>query len=352
MKKIILLILILLLTGCYDYVEIDNLAIISGIIIDYDNNDYVLTSQIIENDKETEFKTFTTKGNTIEECIFKLSKVLNKDIFISHLKSLIITENIIKNKIDFYDYFVRDPKSKMNFHIYYINSKYKDKLFNINNKIDSSLYLEDLIKSNNNSYSSSTPLLFMDYLYKELNFGIDNIYPNIEIKKNNDKDNIYLNNLISFSKNNEQIILNDSESIFYNILTNNLNKTVINIPCEDKSFSLIINNSKTKYSFNNILNFNISLKGKLSSYNCKQDLDKKETIDLLSKYTNAYVKHNVNKIVNKSKDNNIDFLGIGNYIYKHNNKYIKKLNSNNYLTDINHNIKVKTIITSIGEMRK
>ena len=70
MKKLIILISIFLLTGCYDYIEIDDLAIISGIVLDYQNDKYNLTSQIIENDKETKIKTITTEGNTIEECIY------------------------------------------------------------------------------------------------------------------------------------------------------------------------------------------------------------------------------------------------------------------------------------------
>ena len=48
MKKIILLIAIFLLGGCYDYAEIDDLGIIVGLIIDYKDNKYEITSQILE----------------------------------------------------------------------------------------------------------------------------------------------------------------------------------------------------------------------------------------------------------------------------------------------------------------
>ena len=96
MKKIIILLIsILLLSGCYDYVEINDLVIITGMLIDYENDNYVITNQLIENEKESIVKIYKTEGKTIDECISKLSKLLNKDIFISHLKSLIITENLI-----------------------------------------------------------------------------------------------------------------------------------------------------------------------------------------------------------------------------------------------------------------
>lgn len=53
MKKIlILLIMILSLTGCKDYIEINDLAILTGIVIDYTDNMYEITAQLIVNDKK------------------------------------------------------------------------------------------------------------------------------------------------------------------------------------------------------------------------------------------------------------------------------------------------------------
>ena len=46
MKKIILLFILLLLTGCKDYTEINDLGIISGMIIDYKDNKYEITTEI------------------------------------------------------------------------------------------------------------------------------------------------------------------------------------------------------------------------------------------------------------------------------------------------------------------
>ena len=117
MKKIILIILILLTTGCKDYTEINDFAIINGIILDYNNNKYEMISELLINEKETKIEVIKTTGKTIDQCLSKISKLSNKDIFISHLKTLILTENIINNKINIYDYFLRSSKSKMNFYV-------------------------------------------------------------------------------------------------------------------------------------------------------------------------------------------------------------------------------------------
>ena len=339
MKKIILLSIILLLTGCYDYVEIDDIAIMTGMIIDYKDNMYEITSQIIENENESKTKIYITTCKTITDCISDISKSSNKEISISHLKILVLTENLIKSESNYYDYFLRNPKSKMNFYIYTINNEDKDKIFNIYNDDSSSIYIKELMDFNSKVLSSSVKLSFIDLIYKKEEYGIEIIYPNITI--NDDK--ISLQNLIFYS--NGKITLNDTETIFYNMLTNNINKTVLEIPCNNNTFSLTIDNLKTKYKWkDNIFNIKISIDSKITDYNCNNDTD------TLSKISNKFIKDNISNIITIAKDNNYDFIGIGNYIYKHDYKFYNSWN--NKLKDIKTNITVDTVINSIGETRK
>ena len=52
MKKIILLLIILLLSGCSDYKELNNLAIANTIGIDKKDNEYKLCIEVLNTDKE------------------------------------------------------------------------------------------------------------------------------------------------------------------------------------------------------------------------------------------------------------------------------------------------------------
>ena len=55
MKKIILLLIILLpCTGC-SYVELNDLAIVSAVGIDYENNNFNLTAQIMDMEDEISY---------------------------------------------------------------------------------------------------------------------------------------------------------------------------------------------------------------------------------------------------------------------------------------------------------
>ena len=63
MKKILIIILTLLLcTGCFDYKEINDLAIINAIGVDYENDEYVITLEILNDqiDKDSSKITSST----------------------------------------------------------------------------------------------------------------------------------------------------------------------------------------------------------------------------------------------------------------------------------------------------
>ena len=184
MKKILLILILLLTTSCQDYVEINDFAIISGIILDYKDDQIDMTSELIINEEETIIKVFNTQGKTIDECLSKISTLSNKDIFISHLKTLILTENIIDKNINIYDYFLRSSKSKMNFKIYVINQSIKDKIFTSTNE-SISMYIDKMMTYNNKIYSSSNELTFIDLVYKKLEPGLDPLYPTLSINNNN-----------------------------------------------------------------------------------------------------------------------------------------------------------------------
>ncbi len=350
MKKIlILLIMIFSLTGCKDYIEINDLAILTGIVIDYTDDMYEVTAQLIVNDKKSNTEVFTTKSSSINEAIAELSKLSNKEVFISHLKVLIVTDNIIKNNIDFKDYFLRSSKSKMNFYVYVINEDIKDKVLNIYKENNgSSIYLEKMMKFNQNIFSSSTPLKFSEYAYYTLEKGYTNIYPKIDIVKNNDKEVLYLSNLTTF-KDDKEFDLSENESIFYNILTNKANKSSPTINCDENTFSIEIQDIKTKFKLNdNNIYINNKSKTKIIDYKCKYDLNKKETIEKLINLTNNYIEANINDLLEFIKKNDTDIIGIGNYIYKHKPKSYNK----EYLSNINFEVKSNTNITSVGEIKR
>lgn len=356
MKKIIIILMCLtMLCGCSDYAEINDMVIVSGIIIDYKDNMFTINTETIVNDKESRIETYETTSPSIQEGLSKISEMSNKKLFLPHLKSLILTKDAIKSNVNYYEYFLRDPKSKMNFNIYVIDSSIKDELFKINDKDGVSMYLEKMIDFNKKVFSSSHSLTFLELMYKRYERGIDQIYPEIDIKENDDKKTIYLKDLLVFDDENNEVILEQNESIYYNLISNTLDKTTLEIDCDKDKFYITINDYKTKYKWkDNKFQINIKLDTKINTYNCKYDLNKKESVNKLNNLIDKEIKNNIMNLINIEKDKKVDFIGIGNYIYKHDKKYFnfKKNNWNNNLKNIVVKVNSKSTISSIGEMRK
>ncbi len=354
MKNIILILICLtMLCGCSDYAEINDMVIVSGIIIDYKDNMFEINTEAIVNDKESKIVTYKATASSIQEGLSKISEMSNKKLFLPHLKSLILTKNVIKSDAMYYEYFLRDPKSKMNFNIYVIDSNIKDDLFKINDKDGIAMYLEKMIDFNKEVFSSSYSLTFLELMYKRYEKGISQIYPEIDIKENDGKKTVYLKNLIVFDDN--EVILKQNESIYYNLVSNTLDKTTLEIDCEKEKFYITINDYKTKYKWkDNKFQINIKLDTKINTYNCKYDLNKEESIDKLNTLIDMEIKNNIMNLINIQKDKQVDFIGIGNYIYKHDKKYFdfEKNSWNENLKNINVKVNSKSTISSIGEMRK
>ena len=118
MKKILCLLIIpLFLTGCYDYQELNNRAVIAGIAIDYKEEEFFVDLEILNNKKgngqeEESDKTYYVEGygSTLTEAFQNCHLQLSKEPYYSHLKVLIIGEEVAQEKIlDVLDYMIRDP---------------------------------------------------------------------------------------------------------------------------------------------------------------------------------------------------------------------------------------------------
>lgn len=358
MKKIILFFTLLLLTGCSDYVEINELAVATGMALDYKNNEFTVTLQIIDQQsKEAQNKMifFEANAESIDKAIGKISKLANKKIFISHLKAIIISPEIIEKQINYQDYFIRDPKSKMNFFVYTTNDlNPKDILESQTNSEVSSMYLDSLLSFNEDVYSSSVELKFFNLLLESLDQGKNVVYPVITFKDKEKKKDIILENLITYNYKNKKLTLNEKESITYNILTNNAKETIIDINCDNKKFSLSLDDIKTKFSWkNNTFNIDTTLGGSLGSYECEKPLTDKDAEKYINDLAYKTLQDNINNLIKKAKENENDFLGIGNHIYKFDYSYFnfKKNNWDQKLKDIDIKTKLTLKIISKGEAR-
>ena len=94
MKKINLVIILILifLTGCLNYTELNDIAIINTIGINKINNEFIININMLTPTKKDldSNKSFKIKSKNISEAFDKLYLQTSKDINLSHLELLVL----------------------------------------------------------------------------------------------------------------------------------------------------------------------------------------------------------------------------------------------------------------------
>ena len=364
MKKIIILVLCLFLTGCYNYKELNKIAIVSSISIDKKDNKYLVGAQVLnvkpkDDSNSSNVIVYEEEGKTIEEALRNITKKANKKLYGGHLSKLVISEEVAKDGIiDIVDLFQRLPEIKDEFTITISKGIDANKVIKVMTSPESipADFVKNVIESADvdSALTHSSKLdEFVSYYLKK---NIDPVITVLEVKdydkdgttlKNNEstypKTKIVLDYVGITYKGKLESYLNKNETIGYNFIRDNIDQMVIPIKCDKDNYaSISILNSKTKVKVdkNYDITFNIENKSALNEYNCKNNINKKD----LEQDTNKMIKKYINKTLKKQDKSKGQFLGLKRYIYL---KY-PKYNNEEYKVKI----KIKTNITRTGEINK
>ena len=141
MKKILLILtIIFFVTGCYDNIELDDLAIVSGVGIDYKDNNFHLTYEIlsdVKTEENTALLSYTVKGSgkTISEAFINTNYKVSKKAYFAHLKVLVLSEEVINGHFDkITDYILRDTNLRSDFKVLVANNTTPDEILKSNDK--------------------------------------------------------------------------------------------------------------------------------------------------------------------------------------------------------------------------
>ena len=357
--KILLLLILPLLTGCYDKKELNKIAIVTATEINKIKDEYIVTVEIVNpklpnesSENEKAFITYTGTGKTVSEAYRQIKLSSPRYLYPEHLEVLIINEDIAKKDItEILDFYLRNPSIRTEFYILIS----KD-----NNILDVSSPLIDLTSTSivstletNNKYQGIANLITLNELASDsINPHKEIIIPSIE----KDNDTYKLNTLAIF-KNNKLIgYLTKDESLTYNIIKNNTTSSILTYECEkDKYLTIeLINNISKIKPHNNKIDININLDISINESNCNIFLNNENNLNLIKNnleiYLNNRFKTDINNIRNKY---NSDVFGFLDEIYKHDYNTYTKVNNNWYdytYKNININIKTKVNIIGIGKL--
>lgn len=380
-KTLILLITLFSLSGCFNYKEINEYAIVSGISIDKKEDDpskYEVGIQIMNAKKDEEsdnslITIYKSDGDTIYEAFEKIMLDSPKELYLGHNEVVVIGENLLKEKnpLNYLDYFLRDSQVEKDSLVMVAKD---DKAYDVlkiitpletipSRNLKSTLSIAD-------NFSGSLTLVTIDEFISDLSLeGEEAIIPSIMIKgdvkdgekmeniaESDPKAKLKFGTLGYFKDSKFKGYLTSDESTGYNFLAGEPNQTYVNVKCSSKNYASIrVTDSKIKedLSFKDkkpLVSINVKVNADLLEYNCDADFIKSEKyIKELEKKAASKIKSLMNKATNKLyKEEKSDVLKYGSKFYGKKYKEMKELGykKSEIVNDVSFNLKTEVNINS------
>lgn len=349
MKKIfILLLLVLMCSGCYDNVELDNLAIINGIGIDYVDNKYILTYEIL-NDTKTQNNeamlsyTVTGSGRTISEAFTNTNYKVSKKSYFAHLSLVIVHKNVLNEKLEnITDFLLRDTNIRSKFKLVGTSNNTPEEILknNSDNHPVVSEQIVDLLDNevyNNNIVNNDS---FTDIASKLISKKHDVIINSISLEN----DEITLSDSFILKEYNYQNTLSKENSAIYNLLTKNVITAEFQKNYENGLVAITINQSDSSMDIkSDKIIINTDLEAKIIQNEAGFDLTKDDEYKKLNQEFEKIVKENIHNFIKTIQENKSDILGLQDMYYR---KY--KKDNHNLWESADINIKVNLKINTKG----
>ena len=377
MKKIIILIICILITGCNDYVELNKLSIVTAIAIDKNKDNYEVTLLIANSpksnttSKEGEAKTtiYKSTGKTIAQTIKKIDKKTPKQLYFSHVNVVIISEEIGKEGFfKIADWLIRHPQTRNRFYLMQINENKASDVLKIISPLESfpSQSIATLVESNKNSKSTGDSASYSNFIGRILQQGYEGIMPTIKIngniKEGSKQKNIetaepktYLSlGPLAIYKNDKLVkTTNNKETEIIQIINNEAKELIYDLKYNNKKINIYSNNIKTKIDIKNAKEIDIYIKGQGTINEISGYINLNKIIKNIEKEWNKNLKKSTQKLIKKIKEEyQSDIFGFGNMIYKNYPNKWEKIKNKNYLKQIKINMHTNLKINSAGSLIK
>ncbi len=359
MKKGILLLMMisLLLNGCWSRKELTELGIVSAMAIDKVNDEYLLTVQVV-NPGDIAGKTLTTrvaistyesKGKSVFEAIRKLSKESPRRLYFAHLRIVVIGEELAREGISkSLDLMSRDHEFRTDFYIVVAKEHTAFQIVNVltpieknpSSKIFNSIEVAERIWAptvgvkldeiiNNLTSKGINPVLTSILISGDLETGGD--LENVEEVPS--PATLKLGNLAIFKEDKLVGWFNQETSKGYNYLTDNVNGTVAVLDYKEGNVTLEFINSITNI---NVVTKNgtpkiivdVYSEAHIGEVQAEVDLLKEENIKELEEIVNKRGEKVLTEAIKKAQELQTDVFGFGEAIHRKDPKLWKKLEKN------------------------
>ena len=365
MKRIKFLILLLpLLSGCYNYRELNELGITTAVSI---NNFYVIAEVInpikqqdASSSNNSPFVNYNSSSSSLQDAFRKVVLESPRQLYAAQLEIIVLSEEVVNNHLEeVLEYFARDPESRTEIKIIVAKTEDSTKAITLQTLL-TSLSSSNII----NSLDLQSKVLGMSYpvtLNELLNMYIDpylevvlpsmTLYGNYEI--GDEKENITTSSPKAIVKIDGSTITKDNKILGYldleeskilNLINGKLKETIIKMNYYDGYIIFEPNRIKVSRELdikNNIIKINISGYSKTKEIQSNIDLKDPKEVEKLNKALNMELEKKITDTFNSIREKyGTDVFGFQELYYRTNYKYFKE-NCTNWYENIYPKIKLE-----------
>ena len=369
MKRIKFLILLLpLLSGCYNYRELNELGITTAVSIDYKDNNFYVIAEVINPIKQQDasssnnspFINYNSSSSSLQDAFRKVVLESPRQLYAAQLEIIVLSEEVVNNHLEeVLEYFARDPEARTEIKIIVAKTEDSTKAITLQTLL-TSLSSSNIIKS----LDLQSKVLGMDYpvtLNELLNMYIDpylevvlpsmTLYGNYEI--GDEKENITTSSPKAIVKIDGSTITKDNKILGYldleeskilNLINGKLKETIIKMNYYDGYIIFEPNRIKVSRELdikNNIIKIDISGYSKTKEIQSNINVKDPKEVEKLNKALNMELEKKITDTFNSIREKyDTDVFGFQELYYRTNYKYFKE-NCTNWYEDIYPKIKLE-----------
>lgn len=386
MRKLMFLIVSssVILTGCWDSIELNDIAIVTGISIDPGKEKkyrmtvgYVNPGPLSRQSSEqgAPVSIMTLEGDSLPEISARMNIGVSRRLVFSHTRALYINEKVAKEGVSsFLDSIERSPQFRNDFNILITKSHDAKDFSMINDPFEKvpSLKVQKQIRTLIEGWGGDPRVRLTDFINAIVSKGRSPVASAVIIKGDPEKGknaesnmsiepdaNILMDGMAIFNKDKLVGYLSIEDTRNY-VWTQKLKNTMVSIPCHEseekeegksKQFMdiVITNNTstmKTEYVRERPqLKVDIHAEARLNSMQCAEDLTKISTFDKLEKRSEKYIETLIEETIKKVQTEfGVDIFGFGETLNRKDHKKAKevqdKWNEEFSRADVEVNVKV------------
>ena len=356
---LITIILIPILTGCWNRRELNELALVVAMSIDKSGKQFSISAQVVDPGEvsvsargggRAPVTTYDEKGKHLFEAVRRMTTVSPRKLYWSHLQMLVISEEVAKDGLNnILDFFTRDNEFRKDFYIVVSKDiQAKEILRNLTSieKIPAHK-MRSSLETSERAWAPTVAIQLDELIAALTSDGINPVLTGISIHGNGPKGESVENvqriqpfarlkykNIAVFKKDKLIGWFNENESKGYNYIMDNVRSTVGHIPCEKKGELVVeIIRSKTKIKGKVVngkpkIDISLSSEANIGEVSCHVDLTKPDAITQLEKNTDKVNVDTVKNSINKAKELGVDVFGFGEVIHRADPKAWKSLKNN------------------------